>query len=230
MRLDRFLNNKTQLGQKKVRKLIASQSVKANGEIVIDGNYLINQFTKIELNNKLLQSQTAHYLMLNKPKGYVSATIDSKHKTVLDLILESYKTQLHLGGRLDFNTTGLLLLTNDGRWSRKITEPTEKKPKTYRVTTQDVITKDYVDQFNHGIFLEREQLTTQAAQLEIINTRQARLTIYEGRYHQVKRMFGFFDNKVTDLHRESMGSILLDSSLSPGAYRQLTQREIDSIN
>lgn len=230
MRLDRFINNKTQLGQKTVRQLLASHSVKADDKVVTDGRHTINQFTKIELKEAVLQAKQAHYLMLHKPAGYVSATIDSRHETVLDLIHESYKGLLHIGGRLDFNTTGLLLLTNDGHWSRKITEPSEKKPKTYHVTTTETITEQYVDQFRKGIYLARENMTTQAAQLEIVGARRARVTIYEGRYHQVKRMFGHFNNKVIALHRESMGRICLDSELLPGGYRQLTEREIKSIN
>ena len=230
MRLDRFINNKTQLGQKTVRRLLASQVVKADNKVVTDGRLTINQFTKIELNDSILQARTAYYLMLHKPAGYVSATVDLQHETVLDLIHESYKGLLHIGGRLDVNTTGLLLLTNDGHWSRKITEPSEKKPKTYHVTTAETITEKYVDQFRKGIYLPRENMTTQAAQLEIIEARRARLTIYEGRYHQVKRMFGHFNNKVIALHRESMGQIRLDSKLLPGCYRQLTEPEIMSIN
>ncbi|MFT5692442.1 MAG: 16S rRNA pseudouridine516 synthase [Oceanicoccus sp.] len=230
MRLDRFINNKTKLGQKTVRKLLASQSVKADDEVVTDGRHTINQFTKIELNDSLIQEQKAYYLMLHKPTGYVSATTDSQHETVLDLIHETYKGLLHIGGRLDFNTTGLLLLTNDGLWSRKITEPSEKKPKTYLVTTAEEITVKYTDQFREGIYFARENMTTHPAQLEIVEARRARLTIYEGRYHQVKRMFGHFNNKVISLHRESMGPICLDLELLPGGYRQLTDHEIKSIN
>lgn len=229
MRLDRFLNNETKLGQKKIRLLLASGQIKVNDLTTTDGKQAIDQFTKVEFNNKLLQSRQAHYIMLYKPEACVSATKDRKHTTVIDHINEPYKNHLHIGGRLDFNTTGLLLLTNNGQWSRKITEPTEKKPKTYLVKTEQEITEQYCKLFDKGIYLAREKITTQSAQLEIIGKKVARITIYEGRYHQVKRMFGFFSNKVLSLHRESMGSIILDPSLKAGEYRPLTEREIDSV-
>jgi 16S rRNA pseudouridine516 synthase len=134
-----------------------------------------------------------------------------------------------LAGRLDFNTTGLLLLTNDGKWSRKITQPAQKIPKTYLVQTKEVIADEYVRVFAEGIYFGFEDLKTLPAELTILSPHSARLTIYEGRYHQIKRMFGFFNNEVVGLHRVSMGNIVLDKNLEAGEYRLLTDEEIDSI-
>ncbi len=229
MRIDRFIRNNTSHNQKSVRYLLAAKSIKADDAVITDQQFAINQFTKIELDGIVLQNKAPRYFMLHKPQGYLSATKDDKHPTVFKLIDEPDKHDLHIGGRLDFNTTGLMLITNDGTWSKNITEPSAKKPKTYLVTTEQKISKDYADKFAEGVYFTREKMTTQPAQLELLSDYQARLTIYEGKYHQVKRMFGYFDNKVTGLHRESMGDIHLDETLQPGEYRPLSRQEITSI-
>ncbi len=139
------------------------------------------------------------------------------------------KEQLHLAGRLDFNTTGLLLLTNDGNWSSRIMCPQQKLPKTYQVETSDEITPEYVSKFAEGIYFAFEDLTTLPAALRILSATTAQLTIHEGRYHQIKRMFGFFRNRVISLHRLSVGSIELDTGLAAGEYRHLTAPEVASV-
>jgi len=229
MRLDRFVNRKTQYGQQRVRLLLATGQVRLDGKLCTEGTRAINQFSRVELAGELLQWAQPHYVMLYKPLACVSATRDKKHPTVIDLIADSFAGELHIGGRLDFNTTGLLLLTNDGQWSRRITEPAEKKPKTYLVTTEHPITPQYIQKFKRGVYLAREAMTTHSAELDILEPRLARLTIYEGRYHQVKRMFGFFDNRVLALHRERMGAIVLDPLLAAGQYRLLSAQEIASV-
>jgi len=159
----------------------------------------------------------------------VSATADPQHPTVLDLLDEPDKHELHIAGRLDFNTTGLLLITNDGQWSRRLTQPQTKLPKVYYVETEQDIGPEYAATFAAGLYFAFEDLTTQPAELELLGPRTARLSIIEGRYHQVKRMFGYFDNKVTRLHRERMGPLALDSTLAPGRYRALTDAEIQQV-
>ena len=167
--------------------------------------------------------------MLHKPPGVVSATEHPEHRTVLDLFDEPDKHELHLAGRLDLNTSGLLLVTNDGQWSRRATSPAGKQAKVYRVETRDLIEPACVEVFARGLYFAYEDLTTLPAVLEILAPRQARLTLFEGRYHQVKRMFGHFRNPVVGLHRVSMGAIQLDPNLAPGQYRALTAQEIASI-
>lgn len=165
--------------------------------------------------------------MLHKPAGYLSATTDPQHPTVMELIDEP--TTLHIAGRLDRASTGLLILTNDGIWSRLLTEPKQSVPKTYLVTTADPITEETHARFSQGIYFAYEDLTTQPAKLDVIGSCKARITIYEGRYHQIKRMFHAVGNRVVALHRLSMGNIHLDPTLEEGKHRYLTTEEVTSI-
>ncbi|MDZ3995709.1 16S rRNA pseudouridine(516) synthase [Pseudomonas sp. Teo4] len=230
MRLDRFLANLPCYNRQQVRLLLVQRRVRVNGEVVVDPLFEVNEFSRIEVDEQLLQAgRPARYLMLHKPEGCVSATQDPQHRTVLDLLPAELRDDLHIAGRLDYNTTGLLILTNDGQWSRRLTQPRTKLPKRYLVETEDEIGEHYVAKFREGFYFAFEDLTTLPAQLDILGPRQARLAIVEGRYHQVKRMFGHFDNKVVGLHRESMGLIQLDPALQPGAFRALTAEEIATV-
>ncbi len=229
MRLDRFIANHKRVSAFQVRLLLAQRQVRVNGEVVCDGSRGLTEFCHVQLGAEILQERTPIYLMLHKPKGCVSAARDAQHLTLLDLIDPALRPQLHLAGRLDFNTTGLVLLTNDGRWSRALTEPQHKTPKTYWLQTQDVITEDYVASFAQGMFFAYENLWTQPATLRILTPYTAELTLYEGRYHQVKRMFGRFNNEVLQLHRLAIGALKLDNTLAPGEYRALTPAETHGI-
>lgn len=229
MRLDRLLSSQPHLNRKKVRQLLLEGRVQVDGEIVSDGLHNISQFNRVELDGAVLQAgKPARYFMLHKPVGVVSATEHPEHRTVLDLLDEPDKHDLHLAGRLDLNTSGLLIITNDGQWSRRLTEPRSRLGKVYRVDTEQPIIAEYVEVFAKGLYFAYEDLTTLPAELEILSSHQALLTLHEGRYHQVKRMFGHFQNKVIGLHRLSMGAIQLDPSLAPGQYRPLTAAEIAS--
>lgn len=228
-RLDRFIETSLAYSARRVRDLFVQRQVLLNGVAVSEGRGRISEFCRVEVQGKVLQARTPVYVMLHKPKGCVSATRDPKNKTVLDYLDVPDKEQLHLAGRLDFNTTGLVLLTNDGRWSRRLTQPQQKIPKTYWVQTRQAITPEYVQKFLEGFYFQFEDLTTLPAQLEILTPHTAHLTIYEGRYHQIKRMFGYFQNEVLNLHRLAMGGIQLDESLAAGAYRYLTPLEIASV-
>lgn len=210
--------------------MIARGQVRVNGEVVQDPRTDIDRFMTVTLGEELLQQQTAHYLMLHKPAGYLSATSDPVHPTVMELLPAPLRALLHIGGRLDRSSSGLLVLTNDGLWSRRLTEPGKGIPKTYRVHTARPITPETQQRFADGIYFAFEDLTTSSAQLEQLDECEARLTIYEGRYHQVKRMFHAVGNHVVALHRESMGAIFLDPTLEAAASRQLTAAEIASID
>lgn len=230
MRLDRFLSNLERFNRKQVRLALIAGRIQVDGRVVRDSLHAVTEFSEVRLDEELLQAgHPARYLMLHKPPGCVSATQDPQHRTVLDLIEVPDKDQLHIAGRLDFNTTGLMILTNDGQWSRRLTQPITKLPKVYRVETEQVIEPHYVETFAQGIYFAFEDLTTLPAHLDILGPRQARLSIVEGRYHQVKRMFGHFQNKVVKLHRERMGELVLDESLQPGQYRSLSAEEIGLV-
>jgi len=227
MRVDRFLSNLPRFNRQQVRLLLVARRVQIDGQTVTDPQAQVREFSRVEVDGEILQAgRPARYFMLHKPPGCVSATRDPQHRTVLDLLDEPDKDDLHIAGRLDFNTTGLMVITNDGSWSRRLTQPQTKLPKVYYVETEQTITAEYALTFARGLYFAFEDLTTQPAELSLLGPKSARLSIVEGRYHQVKRMFGHFDNKVLRLHRERMGPLVLDSHLEPGGYRALSAEEI----
>ncbi|MGL5359957.1 MAG: pseudouridine synthase [Shewanella sp.] len=228
-RLDRFLCAKLQIPRKSVRELLLSGRVRVDGAIAKDLDLQIDEFTKVQCDEQLLQSNTPSYVMLHKPVGVVSATQDAQHPTALDLLDAKVRGGLHIAGRLDLNSSGLLLLTNDSRWSQALMSPQHKVDKLYRVTLANPLTADYIAAFAQGMYFGFEDIVTQPAKLEIVSEYVAEVTLKEGKYHQIKRMFGRFRNPVVDLHRISIGQIVLDASLKPGQSRTLTPQEVASI-
>lgn len=229
MRLDKYLASVTDFSRSEVKKLIKGGRVMVANQVISDPRYTVEEATPIALDGELLRSAKPRYFMLNKPLGYVSATKDRQHLTVLELLDEDNPEQLHIAGRLDIDTTGLVLLTDDGQWSHRITAPNKACAKTYLVETVDPIPESAVSKFEEGIFLHNEKRRTLPAKLEMLDVQTARLTITEGKFHQVKRMFHSIENEVETLHRESIGDIVLDSSLEEGEYRLLTEQEINSV-
>ena len=230
MRLDRFLSNLPRFSRADARLLLAAGRLRVDGAVVRDARHEVREFSRIELDDVLLQAgKPLRHFMLNKPAGVVSATEHGEHRTVLDLLDEPDKHELHIGGRLDLTTTGLLIITNDGLWSRRLTEPSSRLGKVYRVTTEQPISAEYIEVFARGLYFAYEDLTTLPAELQILDPHNALLTLHEGRYHQVKRMFGHFRNRVIALHRESMGPLHLDPTLAPGQYRPLHPEEIARV-
>ncbi len=230
MRLDRFLAHQPHLSRQDAQLLISAGRVQIDHQVRRDSRLEVNEFSHIALDGHELQSgKPARYFMLHKPAGYVSATRHHEHPTVLDLLRDVDTEDLHIGGRLDLTTTGLLLITNDGRWSRRLTQPGSALGKVYYVETERPIGAEYAEAFAAGLYFAYENLTTRPAQLEILDSHAARLTLYEGRYHQVKRMFGHFRNRVTRLHRERMGPLHLDPHLACGSYRALLTQEIGQV-
>lgn len=224
-RLDRFISEKCQVNRKKVRLLLAQKRIIVDGTIATSIDQPIHKFSIISLDNKIIQKHKALYIMLYKPIGVVCATKDDKHKTVIDLLDTSLtpdeKASLHIVGRLDLNTSGLVLLTNDSRWSEQLTSPKSKVSKHYLVTLQNPLSEEYVQVFSKGMYFAFEDITTKPAILKIISQYQAEVTLTEGRYHQIKRMFGRFDNPVIALHRTSIGNYVLDDKLNEGESKLL---------
>ncbi|WP_049722964.1 pseudouridine synthase [Gilvimarinus polysaccharolyticus] len=225
-RLDRFISKNSDYLLSEVRLLIAQKRILLDGKEAQSVQQKVTEFTHVVLDGRCLRDNTPVYIMLNKPPGVVSATKDLKHPTVLDLIDHPKKTELHIVGRLDFNTTGLVLLTNNGAWSRKVSLPETKLEKTYQVTLSKPLSEQYIDAFEKGIYFAYEGMTTQPARLTILSEYTATLSLVEGKYHQVKRMFGFFQNQVMELHRVSVGSIEL-GELNLGDYRLLAKDEVE---
>lgn len=225
-RLDRFLSQTiTGLNRKSVRLILAQGRVRVDGQIARDIHQLVDFFSQIHLDDEPIQANQPHYLMLHKPVGVVSATQDPEHRTVIDLLSHPNRDELHIVGRLDLNSSGLLLLTNDGRWSSRLTDPKHKVAKRYQVTLEKPVTEEYVTAFAEGMYFPFEGITTQPATLNIITAHQVEVILTEGRYHQIKRMFGRFRNPVLALHRVAIGSIQLDSNLAEGESRDLTPAE-----
>lgn len=227
-RLDRFISQNSGFKLADTRLLIAQKRIIVDGQMADSIRQKVTQFTEVILDGQCLQNNQPLYIMLNKPQGVVSATKDLQHTTVLDLIEHPQKSELHIVGRLDLMTTGLVLLSNDGAWSRKISLPETQLAKTYEVTLAQPLTPEYVAVFREGIYFAYENITTQPADLEILSAYNAKLTLTEGKYHQVKRMFGFFRNEVLALHRESVGPLTL-ARLELGQSRMLTLQELAAV-
>ncbi len=229
VKLDRLLAKHDSMGRSKARALIVAGRVSVNGLPTRRIGHEVDRFTGVELDRiPLRPAERLLHLMLHKPAGVLSATSDPVHRTVIDLIDDPDRHTLHLVGRLDRSTSGLILLTNDGNWSKPLMAPETKVPKVYLVETRDPIPSSAVEAFAAGFYFHTEDLTTQPAGLEILAERQARLTLHEGRYHQIKRMFHRIGNRVVKLHRESIGAIHLPPELGPGEWRMLTADEIEA--
>jgi 16S rRNA pseudouridine516 synthase len=226
-RLDRFLSNALQINRRDVKPLLAAGRVLVDGAIARDTDLLINQFAAVIVDDKALPCVQAHYLMLNKPAGILSATKDASQRTVFALLDATLHAGLHIVGRLDKNSTGLLLLSNDGEWSGSLMTPDKHVEKTYIVGVKHAISPECVEAFAAGIHFPFEDIVTRPARLEVLEPKLARITLTEGRYHQIKRMFGRFRNPVLSLHRTQIGTITLDPTLPPGAYRALHPRELE---
>ncbi|HSB96403.1 MAG TPA: 16S rRNA pseudouridine(516) synthase RsuA [Spongiibacteraceae bacterium] len=229
MRLDKFIANVTDLSRSDAKRFIKARLVNVAGQTIEDPQYEVDAAADVTLEGRALRRALPRYFMLHKPDGYVCATKDRKHSTVLDLLHEDNREALHIVGRLDIDTTGLVLLTDDGQWSHRVTAPKSDCDKTYLLQTAEPIVPQLVEQFARGLFLLAEKQRLKPAQLEIIDALNARLTISEGKYHQVKRMFGAVGNAVVRLHRERIGAIVLDPTLAEGEYRSLTAEEVASV-
>lgn len=226
MRLDAFISQNSEYSRSQIQKAIKAGCVTVDGLTANNGKQQITGHESIYCNGQAIEFIQLRYLMLNKPEGYVCANSDSEHPTVLDLIDLPRKQTLQIVGRLDIDTTGLVLLTDDGEWNHRITSPKRNCVKIYRVTTVDPISPQTQTQFEDGVELHGEKNRTRPAQLTQLDHHTALLGIQEGKYHQVKRMFAAVGNKVATLHREQIGGISLDTSLAPGQYRHLTADEI----
>ncbi|WHP46791.1 16S rRNA pseudouridine(516) synthase RsuA [Mannheimia bovis] len=230
MRLDKFIAENTGLTRSQAAKVLKSGEVTVNGKIEKSGAAKISQDDEICYQGEPLEwVEEGQYFMLYKPQGYICSNDDGEYPTVFQLFDYPLMTKLHTAGRLDVDTTGLVLLTDDGKWSHRITSPKHHCEKTYLVTLADPVEDFYAEKLAEGILLRGEKDPTLPAQLEILDDYNVNLTISEGRYHQVKRMFAALGNKVEALHRWRIGDVVLDETLAEGEFRPLTQTEIESF-
>ena len=232
IRLDKFLSEMSGWTRSEVKKIVRT------GSVTVDGNEVKKPETKIDeklsivsVDGRQIKYNKYEYYMLNKPKGFVSATTDREHKTVVDIISSSEKKDLFPVGRLDIDTEGLLLITNDGELAHRLLAPKNHVEKTYYVEVSGILDDVDVDAVEKGLDIGEEKNTI-PAKMEILKTdiqnniSSCFLTIHEGKFHQVKRMMKKLGKTVTYLKRVSMGSLILDSKLKNGNYRKLTEQEI----
>jgi len=233
VRIDKMLANLGYGSRKEVKKFLKSGRVTVNGETVKDGKFHVepDEDTVMVSGEEVVYKEFV-YFMLNKPAGFISATEDVSERTVLDL-LESEDAIFNPFpvGRLDKDTEGLLLLTNDGQLAHQLLSPKKNVPKTYFAVINDTVTEEDVKAFQQGVTLD-DGYHTKPGELVILKAEaysDIELTITEGKFHQVKRMFEAVGKKVVYLRRISMGPLPLDESLELGEYRELTEEEIDSL-
>lgn len=233
MRLDKFIANNSAYTRTDVKRLIKNKAISINENLAKTFNQKIDIFNDIiKVNENTIEQFSAQYYMFHKPINVVCANIHSDYPTVLDLLTDlppELKKKLQIAGRLDVDTTGLVLLTDDGQWNHRVTSPRSDCIKMYQVELAQPFDEYFRQAFATGMLLEGEDKPTLPAQLTIIDERNVELGISEGRYHQVKRMFLYANNKVTKLHRVSIGALTLDPTLEPGAYRALSTDEINAL-
>ncbi|MEI3606136.1 pseudouridine synthase [Pseudogracilibacillus sp. SE30717A] len=230
MRLDKLLSHAGYGTRKQVKELIKNREVSVDNKVITKSNIHIDPERQlIEVNNQRVDYQKYIYIMLNKPPNYLSATVDRYDKTVLDLIPEKYKHyNLAPVGRLDKDTEGLLLLTNDGQLNHVLTSPNKKIFKTYFAKIKGIVEEKHIKKFEKGVILD-DGYQTKEAFLDILKSdtiSEIKLSISEGKFHQVKRMFQAIDMQVLYLKRTSMGNLSLDKNLSIGEIRLLNESEI----
>lgn len=228
-RIDKIIGNQTQYSRKDIKKLISEKRVQVNGEIILKSDIKVDiDKDVISIDGININIKKHVYLVLNKPKGYISATEDRSMPTVLDLIDKKYShRELFPAGRLDKDTTGLMIITDDGQFAHDILSPKKHVSKTYEVTIDIPTNDDMVKGFKEGINLNDGKCKT--AIMEITGEYTARVILTEGRYHQIKRMFGCYGAKVVKLHRVKMGNLVLPKDLKEGESRELTFEEFKKI-
>lgn len=229
MRLDKFLANAGVGTRSEVKNLIKMGVVLVNGDEVWDSGFAVNpDQDEVIVDEAPVAYQEFVYLMLNKPKGYVSAKEDKKDPTAFSLIHGYEHRDLHLVGRLDKDTTGLLIFTDNGQLTHHLTSPKHDVGKTYYVTLDQPLDKKLMDVFKEGFSLGGKEMV-KAAELNLLpHTNQVSLTIYEGKFHQVKRMFSKFGYQVVELHRHAVGDLTL-RDLKEGEFRELTAAEVAKL-
>ena len=230
IRLDKFLCNMEAGTRSQVKDMIKKGQVTVNGMVCKTSDCKVQEdVDKVCLLGKELSYQTFYYYMLNKPQGVVSATIDNLDKTVLDLLKDAPGKDLFPVGRLDKDTEGLLLITNDGALSHRLLSPKKHVPKTYYVETKSPFTESMKTALEEGVDIGEEKLTL-PAKVNVLDECHIELTITEGKFHQVKRMLKAVHNEVIYLKRLSMGTLMLDEHLKLGEYRPLTKEELQKLN
>lgn len=229
MRLDRFVAKTLFLSRNEVKKLIRNNLIYVNDKAINNDGFQVNtNLDKVCFENRELHYEEYVYYLMNKPAGYICANEDKINPTIIDYAPEFIAHKVHTVGRLDKDTTGALILTNDGTLTHKLISPKNNISKVYKVTTDKQIDPSLIEHFAKG-FIVNNEFTTLPAKLEILSDNVALVTIVEGKYHQVKRMFSAFDLKVISLNRESFAALRVDD-LALGEFRRLHKSELEILH
>ncbi|WP_339340965.1 16S rRNA pseudouridine(516) synthase [uncultured Psychrobacter sp.] len=234
MRLDKFISKATELSRKESKKILHASEVTVNDEVVKDPGLHVDIINDEVLwaGEPLSVATGNRYILLHKPEGFECTLKAKEYPIVTELIAVPELNSLRIAGRLDVDTTGALLLSDDGGWLHRVTSPKHEHAKVYELTLADPMNEEEqahaIKKVGEGILLEGDYEPTKPATLEFIDETHARLTLEQGKYHQVKRMMGYFGNKVVELHRASIGHITLDG-LERGDSRFLTPEEVEKF-
>lgn len=230
MRIDKFLSNSGIGTRNEVKKLIKNKKVYVDDKLILASNENINELIdKVYVSGKLIKYKPYIYIMLNKPKGVISSTDDNNHKTVIDLLNKDFYTyNLFPIGRLDIDTEGLIILTNDGKLSHKLLSPKKHISKTYYVELKEILNTEDIFKIENGIDIGN-YITKNDTKITKISDNSLYITITEGKFHQIKRMFLAVNNEVMYLKRISMNKLVLDKNLKLGEYRELTDDELNLL-
>ena len=230
MRLDKFLASAGEYSRKEVKVLLKGKRVTVDGEIVTDpGVHIEPEKNIVALDGAKLKYKPFVYFMMNKPAGCITATEDSRERTVMEYVPEEFLHFLPFPvGRLDKDTEGLLIFTNDGQLTHKLLSPKKKVPKIYHALVEKAVSEKDIAAFREGIYIDEDDYTTLPGDLRVIEEGEnplCEVTIYEGKFHQVKRMFEKCGNRVLYLNRRKFAGIAIDDDLPPGGVRELTPEE-----
>ncbi|SKB59121.1 16S rRNA pseudouridine516 synthase [Lachnospiraceae bacterium] len=236
MRLDKFLADMGAGSRSDLKSAIRKKRVTVNGEVVRDSSMAVTENDTVTLDGITIEYETMQYFLMNKPAGVITATEDKKQETVLDLLPLPHRTDLFPVGRLDRDTEGLLLITNDGDLNHRLLSPKHHVDKVYYARIDGEVTNDDVQKFAEGIMIDDDEgpaFKALPAVLRILSAEngssEIEVTLQEGKYHEVKRLFRAVGKRVTYLRRIAMGSLTLDPALAPGESRKLTAEEIETL-
>ena len=228
MRVDKMIGNANLDSRRNIKRNAKKGALVINGEVVKDTSTQVDpNVDEVFYMGEYVDYFENIYIMMNKPSGYLSATID-EDPTVIDLLDPFYQNlDLSIAGRLDKDTRGLLLISTDGKFVHKVTSPNSNIEKTYFVETRDDIDESFIEKFQEGVEIKEEAYIARPAKLEIIDERKAMVKVTEGKFHLVKRLFSNLGNEVVSLKRTAIGELSLDPHLEEGSYRELTEEELD---
>jgi len=227
MRLDQYISKTLGISRSDSKNILKKKEIKVNNNIITDLSYQVNDLDTVTYKDNILVYEEFVYYLLNKPIGYVTSTYDPKYKTVMELLDVKNKEELFPVGRLDIDTEGLLLITNDGKLSHDLLSPSKHIDKVYLVKSLKELSDEDILKVKNGIMMDNK--ITNPIDIKRIDSLTYEIKISDGRYHEVKRIFEYLYNKVVSLKRIKMGSLVLPSSLNTGSFIKLNKSDIESI-